>query len=113
MTDYYKDKQQLTDEQIAELAPDWATHYGYACGDLVFVDCKACKIKESITKPIPRKKFDISEYEFSDKYATYTGCSASMVHIDVLNCGIPNGIFFDKDDVVAMAKHFNLTAEDL
>lgn len=110
----------LTDEQIAELAPDWATHYGYACGDLVFVDSKACKINKSVAKPIPRKKFDISEYEFSDA-ANDSGvefrCSLWTypdIEINVKDVnGGDNTAVLMKEHAIALAKHFKLTADDL
>tara|TARA_Y100000310_G_C20704371_1_gene833771 strand:- start:7765 stop:8148 length:384 start_codon:yes stop_codon:yes gene_type:complete len=126
MTDYYKDKRQLTDEQIAELAPDWATHFSYLCGGIVFENIENYQIyAEGVfygrkqksensdktpreVKPIPRKKFDISEYDFTDKSVYYDrGAESLYLGSD------DSEILLIKQDVIALAKHFNLTAEDL
>lgn len=59
--------------------------------------------------PIPRKEFDISKHEFSDRLI-----DASMVIGDeVLIRAFNNGITMKKQDAIALAKHFKLTAEDL
>lgn len=129
MTDYYKDKQQLTDEQIAELAPDWATHFSYLCGGIVFENIENYQIyAEGVfygkkqksensdktprdLKPIPRKKFDISEHEFSDERIGFSQDEKGLL-VEV------EGDFYEvayinKGDAIAIAKHFNLTAGDL
>lgn len=130
MTDYYKDKQQLTDEQIAELAPDWATHYTIIDSDITpscitfydgfwhqwfyYKDKNNWSTKLTYNeipksaKPIPRKKFDISEYEFSDEAARFSKRNKEFI---VLSTG--RDFVLDKGDAIALAKHFNLTAEGL
>lgn len=125
MTDYYKDKQQLTDEQIAELAPEGCDFYCYKDGEVFFHNVLGLDVfnskGESISddfldsgewkkaKPIPRKKFDISEYEFSDSIAEF---EVEVGDTLVLKS---HGTWFsfDKDDAIALAKHFNLTEEGL
>lgn len=115
----------LTDEQIAELAPEWATHYRRRGKVLVFESVNKYQFynngsfgdvymfhygKQKMTgKPIPRKKFDISEYEFSDSIAEF-----EVEVCDTLVLKSHGSWFsFDKDDAIALAKHFKLTAEDL
>lgn len=119
----------LTDEQIAELAPDWATHYYYHLGYIAFASeklfCKydleievfskeskmVCKISDLGGIEIKRKPFDISEHEFSDDKLSLLIDDADLISIND-NC---SGSCFDlhKDDAIAIAKHFKLTAEDL
>lgn len=113
----------LTDEQIAELAPDWATHYSCMLAGIVYLsECHWQVYTEGVysdihnrkaiskdAKPIPRKKFDIREYEFSDSIAEF-----EVEVCDTLVLKSHGSWFsFDKDDAIAIAKHFNLTADDL
>ena len=117
----------LTDEQIAELAPDWATHYSYMMAgivyqssdswqvytDGVYSDIHTRKAISKDAKTIPRKKFDISEYEFS--YGELTNCSLDNNELTICE-GQGYGQeckTFSKKDVIAMAKALSVTAEDL
>ena len=129
MTDYYKDEQQLTDEQIAELAPEWATHYSSYDVGVIFESLESYQVyaegvfygKKQKTensdktprdaKPIPRKKFDISKHEFSDERIEFSQDEGGLlVEIEdfyhVAAC-------INKNDAIAIAKHFKLTVEDL
>lgn len=63
--------------------------------------------------PIPRKPFDISEYEFSDSHhltSCYIDDCGDLV-IELTND--PSNTYLTKKDVTAIAKHFGVTAEDL
>lgn len=128
MTDYYKDKQQLTDEQIAELAPDWATHYSSFSNGVIFENLTEYQIYSKgvfygkkhksengdkttrEVKPIPRKNFLSSGREFGG-----TVCFVEISDDNIrLNCDdYLNHIVINKHDAIALAKHFSLTAEDL
>ena len=124
MADYYKDKQQLTDEQIAGLAPDWCTHYEIAKSVVTFFDVKDAvsfnfKTKKmtdkfdnelgitSDDKPIPRKKFDIIE-EWEGLFGF-----ESVPFIDDEGDIFVEGGWMCEEKAILLAKHFNLTAEDL
>ena len=61
-------------------------------------------------KPIQRKKFDISECEFSDELCKLSTWSDELV---TFNAGSRCGVCHDKSHAIALAKHFKLTAEDL
>lgn len=128
MTDYYKDKQQLTDEQIAELAPDWATHYTIIDSDITpscitFYDgfwhqwfyykdknnwspkLTYNEIPKS-AKPIPLKKFDIDLVRREiHKTLTCDNSEKFMKYEDLPGYTIES---YDK-----LIDKFNLTAEDL
>lgn len=128
----------LTDEQIAELAPDWATHYYYHLRYIAFASeklfCKydldigvfskqsnmVCKISDLGGIEIKRKPFDISEYEFSD---TAKDCGVEFrvpawvypdieINVKDINGGDNTAVLM-KEHAIAIAKHFKLTAEDL
>lgn len=118
----------LKDEQIAGLAPDWATHYRFNSFEVMYESTKkwvaiglnhpyikrgpySQNSKLTKCKPIQRKKFDISEHEFSDDKLSLLIDDADLISIND-NC---SGSCFDlhKDDAIAIAKHFKLTAEDL
>lgn len=129
----------LTDEQIAELAPDWSTHYyiDYLREVICFFNQYISEVKrfngsvsvklgvnpdgiEEGDKQIPRKAFDISEHEFSD---TAKDCGVEFrvpvwvypdVEINVKDTnGGDNTALLMKEHAIAIAKHFKLTAEDL
>jgi hypothetical protein len=124
----------LTQQEI-EAAPEWAVKYwvmanhgGHRSGNICFVNklnnitqwqgSEKCGIPSLGTlsfKQIPRKEFDISEYEFSD-------CDIELV--ELVECGESSYLHFDfkqetnelthsKCDVIAMAKALKLTASDL
>jgi len=61
-------------------------------------------------KPIPRKEFDISEYEFSDGDIMVITKASSSIEIRSNNTA---GVHLSRQDSIAIAKHFKLTAEDL
>ena len=111
----------LTQQEIKN-APEWATHY--------FIDCMGHVTFESEllwqrvgtlyaehsraglsndVKPVPRKAFDISEYKFSDCYLTVNNSWDDIIE---LACVI-DFIDIRKNDAIAMAKHFKLTADEL
>lgn len=123
----------LTDEQIAAFAPSWATHYDinekYKC--ILFesehlytilewdsgmfahaLPQRLCGLSES-SKPIPRKPkpFDITQHEFGDDKLSLLIGEGDLISIND-NCS--NSCFdLFRDDAIALAKHFGLTAEDL
>lgn len=124
----------LTDEQIAELAPDWATHYSEKLTGIIYQSSKywqgytesgyGDKLHHTgvsqYAKPIQRKKFDISEYEFSDE-AKDCGVEFRVpawaypdieINVKDTNGGDNTGLLM-KEHAVAIAKHFKLTAKDL
>lgn len=116
----------LTDEQIAKLAPDWATHYYYHLGYIAFVSeklfCKydleagvfskqsnmVCKINDLGGIEIKRKPFDISDHEFSDEAARFVKGSSDFIVLST-----DRDLSLSKRDAIALAKNFKLTAEDL
>ena len=121
----------LTDDQIAELAPDWATHYIIIDNDITpsciaFYDgfwhqwfyhkdknnwspkLTYSAIPKS-AKTIPSKKLDIGEHKFSDSTIEYDSKDDDTLYLETsefISC-------FRKHDAIAIAKHFNLTADDL
>ena len=119
----------LTDEQIAELAPEWATHYiscdldktilFEAVNKWQFLDLESglwgnvrnaeVKITKG-AKPIPRKPepFDITQHEWSDEGVRLSKHNKEFI---VLSTG--RDLVLDKAVCLALAKHFGLTAEDL
>jgi hypothetical protein len=118
----------LTEEEL-KLAPDWADSYFMnLSGRLVYFsaitgnaqlfghDYIIRYLSEdhyafSRCKPIPRKPFDITQYVFSDgriNFDKYHNGLLVEIESDFYECAHIN-----KDDAIAIAKHFNLTAEDL
>ena len=57
------------------------------------------------------KEFDIAQHEWSDSDIRYSHRSGEELYFDINGTQLP--IFVDKQDAIAMAKHFKLTAEDL
>ena len=64
------------------------------------------------------KEFDITQHEFSDSNITHDGDTLNITHEQW--GGFLDGysvetlyLEFNKQDAIAIAKHFNLTAEDL
>lgn len=129
MTDYYRDKQQLTDEQIAELAPEWATHYkitrldkttwgiefkGGCNFSVHFVAHESLGLSDKIyldelsmgEKTIPSKKFDIDLVRREiHKTLTCDNSEKFMKYEDLPGYTIES---YDK-----LIDRFKLTAEDL
>ena len=119
----------LTDEQIAELAPDSCDFYCFKGGELFFHNClgldvhnlKGDRVSNDTldsgewkrAKPIPRKPkpFDITQHEWSDKDITYCIGLADKVYLSDGMKGFT--LCLNKDDAVTLSKHFGLTAEDL
>ena len=121
----------LTDEKIAELAPEWATHYFsngkvilfesasflafYYIEDKVFSRISS-QLADGISKnskPIPRKPkpFDITQHEFSDAMANLKAMKSERGDV-VIRIG-SSWIFLDKADSIAIAKALGVTCEDL
>lgn len=127
----------LTDEKIAELAPDWATHYSHNVTTLTFSNTEKAVITDfngvyqcsehdneigftEEDKPILGKIFDISVHEFSDaaKDCGVEFRAPAWVYPDVeINvkgvAGGDNTSVLMKEHAIALAKHFKLTADDL
>ena len=132
----------LTDEQIAELAPEWATHYRIAnCDNSIlfesagffayyYTDEKrlggthrqlSIGINKN-SKPIPRKTepFDITQHEWSDEamdcginfHAPAWVMPDIEINIKDVNGGDNTAVLL-REHAVALAKHFGLTVEDL
>lgn len=111
----------LTQQEIDQ-APDWATHYIVdSDNDLMYESvewwCWSISPKQLHDnyhdiggQPIPLKEFDIGEYSFY-------GLSFNRVDSD--GDIVFNGSFYgddgylNKQDTIASAKHFKLTAGDL
>jgi len=61
------------------------------------------------------EKISISQHEFNDKDVTFAFASDTAICLsfeDVGSGGDVGGIL-DKNDVIALAKHFRLTADDI
>lgn len=57
------------------------------------------------------KEFYITDYEWDDSDIQYSHRSSEDIYFDIKGTQLP--IFISKQDVIAMAKHFKLTEEDL
>ena len=106
----------LTQQEI-DNAPSWATHYVLNCDGVMFESLSKTQmmIKGQLTdlipfggvsvgaKPIPRKSFDIKP--FIHWLDPSYDCDAGGEHcyFDAIN----------KDKAIEIAKHFNLTADEL
>jgi hypothetical protein len=120
----------LTEEEL-KLAPDWATHYQFGViGNLIFislrkmlawnvntplsmaVDLEYCSHLVDKHKPIERKPFDITKYEFSEGLSISNMCKLS-VEIEFKDNDDCNYVPLHKDDVIAIAKALGVTAKDL
>ena len=55
----------------------------------------------------------IMEHRFSDAYLIPDSADDESIVLEIENCGVVDYTTFKKRDVIAMAKHFSLTAEDL
>jgi len=118
----------LTDEQIAEIAPSWATHYYYHLDYIAFVSdevfCKyrfnrfseaskmVCSISDLGGIEIKRKQFDITEHEFSDIYNDTEKVDPSILDVKFWLADRED-LTLNKKDAIALAKHFKLTEDDL
>ena len=122
---------ELTPQEI-NAAPEWAVKYwvmdnhgGHRAGKICFVNklnnitqwqgSEKCGIPSLGTlsfKQIPRPPFDISEYVFSDSTIIV---DESRVNDCTLGLNTQSETFVDirKQDAIALAKHFKLTASDL
>ena len=56
-------------------------------------------------------KLDIAQHEWDDIDIQYSHTSGCELYLDIKGAQLP--IFISKQDAIAIAKHFNLTAEDL
>lgn len=118
---------ELTEEEL-KLAPCWATHYVIDCfDDAVYQSEKLCWW-DSLSSPlehggmdegaiiIPKKPFDIINHEWSDcRNLKCIGKDKGLETV-IFKVSVFNGLAFfdlDKDDAIAIAKHFGLTAEYL
>mgnify|MGYP003385511163 CR=1 FL=1 len=54
----------------------------------------------------------ITKHEFSDSIACVTCANADEEQVSIQMKPTP-WLFFDKQDVIALAKHFKLTSDDL
>jgi len=108
----------LTKDEIDD-APEWAITYaidndGYILwlGDKTGLSTNPNNSSFCMgpAKPIPRKEFDILEYDWSDVRAVYS--------FDIYTDGVEfdlnsHGLALSKQDAIALAKHFKLTPSDL
>ena len=118
----------LTPQEIND-APDWAVKYDvlesaddligyYGKGKALFVWSKSgvksgvhnSYIEPAYAQPIPRKEFDINSYTFSNESCLGMDSDGSLL-FDGSHYG--EDTCFDRDDIIAMAKLFKITAEDL
>ncbi len=112
----------LTPQEVAN-APEWATHYESMPHGVIYQTdgsfqtgtvggrCKHNGLSGG-AKPIPRKELDISGYEFSD------GDMDVIIEADggvFVSVDSDRGIYanLSRNDIIALAKHSKLTAEDL
>ncbi len=119
-------QRQLTQEEL-NIAPDGFKHYAFmAFGNVAYLDIDNEKLitggmidrsenpiemdgyfDESEIQPMPRKAFDISEYEFSDQDVSYCDANGSIfLNVSYSVIGI------DKADAIAIAKALGVTASD-
>ncbi len=108
----------LTPQEI-NAAPDWATHYVIDSDDDLTYEsldwwCWATNPYHKHDNhgcidgvPIPRKEFDISKHEFGYAFCSdYASITFEMYEGQ-------SDLILEKQDAIAIAKHFKLTAEDL
>jgi len=103
----------LTHQEI-DNAPEWATEYAIIKEQVVMIgggqitkpeDEKILwsDIFETDFQPIPRKEFDISEYDWSDERAVFNvDVDAETVMFDLNG----HGLELSEQDSVALAQHF-------
>ena len=109
----------LTPQEVAN-APEWATHYESMPHGVIYQTdgsfqtgtvggrCKHNGLSGG-AKPIPRKELDISGYEFSDDDINIHNAIGDRYELYVTS----KCIELNKQDAIALAKHFKLTVEDL
>lgn len=128
----------LTSEELNKLKPCWATHYRYTDYEILFeskhqwlgvglnfpfIKRGPFKHKSKLTKckPIPEfntESFDITKHKFSDDRLEHDGDTLNAEHQVFGNHldGYSTEYLYlelSKDDAIALAKHFKLTASDL
>lgn len=123
----------MNEKQILELAPEWATHYQIKSDRLVGfynyltyqllswgvdgwvslqVHHGAVNLNGKVElKSIEREPFDISNYKFNDLNVYDSSVRGDFVDIELYH--EYNILSLSERDAIALAKHFNLTAEDL
>lgn len=115
----------LTDKE-RELAPDCCDMYFINRSDLaVYVNSKTKECHVAwMSAPVvldrihygyavmrPIKPFDITQHEWSDDNMDRAISSSDVITLDFFDSAL--SVALSKSDVVAIAKHFKLTAEDL
>lgn len=116
----------LTNEELSK-CPECCDYYHVINNQVLFTnvlgvgvfDIHGNKVDDSIldgvfqkSKPI-EKPFSIMEHRFSDTYLIPDSADDESIILEIENCGVVDYAEFKKRDIIAMAKHFNLTAEDL
>ena len=114
----------LTEKELAK-CPEGCDYYHIINNQVLFTnvlgvgvfDIHGNKVDDSIldgvfqkSKPV-EKPFNIAQHEWSDNFVSV---EKSETNSDVIR--LDNDMYLvdiDKADAIAMAKHFNLTAEDL
>ena len=113
----------LTQQEI-DNAPDWATHYYITpSGTITFESDKMFQsvsgtvhsnVVTGISKrcrSIPRKAFDIRYHDWGDEFIVIVDCDSE--HFQLM-CTVQNELFgIHRKDIITMAKHVNLTADEL
>lgn len=119
----------LTEEELA-LAPEWATHYIVNIhGDVIYQNDDSWWWSGMSTplqnhakaefgaKPIPRRPFDITKYEFSDGDLSALKAEGGIMWIDIEYGGSGNrdvaSAVINNLDAIAIARALGVTAEDL
>lgn len=116
----------LTEKELAR-CPDGCDYYHVINNQVLFTnvlgvgvfDIHGNKVDDSIldgafqkSKPI-KKPFSIMEHRFSDTYFRPWSANDEVIELELEDDGVFGYVQFNKQDAIAMAKHFNLTAEDL
>ena len=102
----------LTQQEIDD-APEWADGYAIDHDGNVEWYLGKCYLVEDANffiepQPIPRKPFDISEYEFDDKFHL-TSCHVDECgDVSICLANSPADTYITKQDAIALAKHFKL-----
>lgn len=106
----------LTKEEI-DSAPEWCWLYAISGDRLYYSDGKSCTQGErmgtypdkfKIHNPIPRKEFDISECKFNGEIGIEQSDELSITFTEY-----EQAVTLGRNEIVAAAKHFKLTASDL
>ena len=83
-----------------------------ACAGGSVPDCGICDEKGFFV-PEEAVLFDITKHEWSDKDITGAKGGSDWLHINLSSYCLKTGAQLNKEDTIALAKHFKLTAEDL